>query len=170
MKTLSNDALLVAPRQELIDTISNMATKIDELQFQLDWFKRQVFGTKSERFIADDDQQTMLELGISETELSETTEQITYSRQKAAKEQPKGHGRGTMPTHLPFIDVVIEPENDTTGLVKIGEEITWHYEMKPGSLFVRRIIRPKFALPNDNGVVIGQLPALPIEKGNAGLN
>jgi transposase len=40
--------------------------------------------------------------------------------------------------------------------------------MKPGSLFVHWIIRPKYASAEGEGILIGELPALPIDKGNAG--
>jgi hypothetical protein len=42
MKKLSKDALIVAPRQELIDTIMSLQASVDEMSFQIDWFKRQV--------------------------------------------------------------------------------------------------------------------------------
>jgi transposase len=177
MKTLSQDALLVASRQELLDIIREKDNHIEqlerdhqELKFQLDWLKRQVFGAKSERFIPDDDQQTMLELGIKTPadKTATTTQQITYDRRKNTKETQPGHSRGTMPTHLPFVDEIIEPQNVTEDMVRIGEEVSWHFEMKPGSLIVKRTIRPKYALPKGEGVVIGELPALPIDKGNAG--
>jgi len=176
MKTLSQDALIVASRQELIDTITTQQTQIEqqesriqEIEFQLEWFKRQVFGSKSEKFVPDDDMQTMLALGITKPAPAIKTETVSYTRQKnTINEKKQGHGRGVMPTHLPFVDQVIEPQEVTDGMVRIGEEVSWHYEMKPGSLFIKRIIRPKYALPQGDGVVIGELPALPIDKGNAG--
>jgi transposase len=52
---------------------------------------------------------------------------------------------------------------------KIGEEVSWYYDMeKPTSLHVVKIVRPKYSLPQKAGVVIAELPALPVEKGNAG--
>lgn len=171
MKNLpSKDALLVAPRQELIDIISHLTNEIAELKFKMDWFQRQIFGAKSERFVPGDDLQTMLDLGIVTPDVPEpTTQDITYSRTKVAKsEVVKGHGRSQMPTHLPIVEEVIQPSEDTKDLVQIGEEISWHYEMKPGSLFVKKIVRPKFARPNSEGIVIGTLPPLAVDKGNAG--
>lgn len=170
MKTLSKDVLLVAPRQELIDTIISLQRQIQELDFTLAWFKRQVFGAKSERFVPDDDLQTMLELGISQNPNPQGTSQvITYTRQKTkSNKENKEHKRTTMPTHLPIVDEVIEPDGDREGLKHIGDEISWYYEMKPGSLFIKRIIRPKYARSNGEGIVIAQLPAMPVDKGNAG--
>ena len=73
-----------------------------------------------------------------------------------------------MPTHLPIIDEIIEPEDKPEGGVCIGEETSWRYEYKPGSLYIKRIIRPKYVLPGQNGVTIAPLPPSPVEKGNAG--
>lgn len=178
METLSKDALLVASRQELLDIIHafqaqnlQLQSRLAEVEFHAEWLKRQLFGSKSERFIPDDDVQTMLDLGIVKNNEQQPveTQRITYDRPLSSSGNNKpGHGRSIMPTHLPFVDTTIEPEGDLTGLVRIGEEISWHYDMKPGSLFVKRIIRPKYALPDGDGVVIAGLPALPIDKGNAG--
>ena len=95
-----------------------------------------------------------------------TTEEITYTRQKT--DQKKGHSRTELPSNLPREVVVIEPEEDITGGVKIGEAITEVLDYKPGKLIVTRYVRPKYALPDDQGVVIGQLPSLPIPRGNVG--
>jgi transposase len=177
METLTKDALFVAPRQKLIDAIQAQQSEITQLQsrlaaveFNLEWFKRQMFGVKSERFVSDDETQTMLDLGVIEkNDIPETTQKITYDRRTSApKASQGGHGRSAMPTHLPFVDTIIEPEEDITGLERIGEEMSWRYDMKPGSLFIHRIIRPKYARPDGDGIIIGELPALPIDKGNAG--
>jgi len=180
MKTITQDAMIVASRQELIDTINNLISvndklnnTITELTMKLDWLQRQVFGTKSERFIPPDDQQMALELGIDTKEDTKSTPEkktITYDRHtKKNKEPVQGHGRGKMPTHLPIKKKVIEPEGDLSGMKQIGEETTWYYEMSvPNSLHVVVITRPKYALPDDSGVTVGSLPKLPVEKGNAG--
>ena len=173
MKKTTPDSLIVASRQELIDLITQQSDRITELSMQLEWFKRQIFGAKSERFIPSDDLQLALELGaVKQEELtaaaSGTT--VSYTRKNATQNAPaKGHGRGAMPTHLPIKETTVEPAEVTDGMVKIGEEVSWYYEMDtPTSLHIVKIIRPKYALPEKNGVVIAELPALPVEKGNAG--
>ena len=171
MKTISKDALLVASRQELIEVILQQTNELQEIRFKLEWFQRQVFGAKSERFVSEDDLQTMLDLGIVAPQQQPVkTEEVSYQRRVSttATEKPKGHGRGTMPTHLPIDEEVIQPEGDLTGLIRIGEDISWYYDMQPGSLRVKKIIRPRYARPDGDGVVIGKLPPLPIDKGNAG--
>jgi transposase len=179
MKTISKDMLIVASRQELIDIIlaqqeqiEKLTNTVTELTMKMDWLNRQVFGAKSERYIPSDDLQMALELGITDTGAGQnnTAIEVSYTRKEKKPTEPiKGHGRGTMPTHLPIKDVVIEPEGDISGLVRIGEEVSWYYEMdKPSSLHIIRTTRPKFGLPEKTGVLIADLPALPVEKGNAG--
>jgi len=62
----------------------------------------------------------------------------------------------------------IEPQEDVSGLVRIGEEVSWYYDMEPASLRIIRTTRPKYARPKGEGVITAPLPPLPIEKGNAG--
>lgn len=177
MKTLSQDALIVAPRQELVNTILSMKAEIEKLQgrlteveFQFEWYKRQMFGQKTERFIPSNDLQTQLELGTeSNPPVVAKTQTVSYERtQQKTEEVKKGHGRGPMPTHLPYVDVYLEPTEDVRECVCIGEEVTWEYEVERNALKVKRYIRKKYARLDDNGVAIAELPARPIEKGNAG--
>ena len=136
-----------------------------KVQHDYDWLKRQLFGQKSERFISND-QQMALDLGITPAEVtSKKTETVTYERTTTEKKK-SGHSRETMPTHLPFEDVDIYPDEDIEGLKEISTEISWEYLYEPGSLKIRRFLRHKYARPLSDGVVIGALPARPIEKGN----
>ena len=73
-----------------------------------------------------------------------------------------------LPASLPREQVIIEPTQDVSGWVKIGEEVTEELDRIPGKLFVRQIVRPKYANPNGQGVVIANLPSRPIDKGIAG--
>ncbi|MHB1922522.1 MAG: transposase [Chitinophagaceae bacterium] len=62
---------------------------------------------------------------------------------------------------------------DTSGLQKIGEEITEQLEYQPGKMFVNQYIRPKYLqiraeAEEKTTVLIGQLPQFPIEKGIPG--
>ncbi len=149
-----------APREKLVD-------EIIRLQYQLDWYERQMFGSKSERFIPADDSQTSLTLGVEQKASAPAVAQhITYERRDTKKQE--GHCRGTMPTNLPVKDIIIEPDEDITGCERIGEDVTWHYEMKRGSLYVERTIRPKYVRKVGTGIAIAVLPAQAIDKGNAG--
>lgn len=86
-------------------------------------------------------------------------ETITYTQEKQ-----KHPGRHALPEHLPVSEIIIEPEQDTPGLKKIGEEITETLEYSPASLIKKRTIRPKYAKKEGEGVLIAQLPSRPLEK------
>jgi transposase len=99
---------------------------------------------------------------------SEELQEISYKRSKNSKEGKQGHGRMPIPAHLRREEIIIEPEEVPEGVKKIGEEITEVMEYKKAEIYVKKYIRPKYALPQEEGIKIGQLPSLPIPKGNAG--
>ena len=136
------------------------------LALQLAELKRLIFGSKSERFVASNS--TQLGLFTEEAVLENTTEsqQISYSRQ--VKKEKKHPVRLPLAAHLPRIEEIIEPENLVEGSVKIGEEITELLEYTPSKVYVRKIIRPKYALPNQAGITIAELPSLMLPKSNVG--
>jgi transposase len=140
-----------------------------KLKQELADLKRLIFGQKRERFIpGNSDHQLSFGLGLEPLAgYKESTEQITYQRKKkSAKYTP--HSRQELPSHLERIEIIIEPQEDTTGLSKIGEEITEELDYEPGTLFVNRYIRPKYAKGKSEGVIIGDLPSRPIDKGIPG--
>jgi transposase len=167
------DLAQTATREELIEEntrheseIARLGNKIVTLEHHLSWLERQIFGSKSERFIPND-QQTELPLGgVASTPIE--TQQRTVTYQRTELKQAAGHGRSVMPTHLPVKEQVIEPAEDVSGCVHIGDEISWEYEYEPGTLFIKKYIRRKYALPQGDGIAIGDLPTRVIPKGNFG--
>jgi transposase len=73
-----------------------------------------------------------------------------------------------LPESLRREEIIIEPGSDITGCKKMGEEITEVLEYEPGELYVKQYKRIKYAKPGNSGVVIGELPARPLEKAMAG--
>lgn len=148
-------------------TYEDLLIENHKLKSEIAAFRRLIFGQKSERFVpATNDEQLSL-MQVPESIIEEQTEKITYTRRKKTiKYTP--HGRQKLPAHLPREQVIIEPEEDVTGLKKIGEEITEELEYKPGKLYVKQYIRPKYEARDESGVIIGLLPYRPIEKGIAG--
>ena len=133
------------------------------LRHELEQLRKMIFGSKRERFIAETDprQLSLFETVEAEAPPAEPAKQhIEYDRQ-VAKSHP---GRTELPEHLPTVEVVIEPEEDTTGMKRIGEEITETLEYTPASLVRKRTIRPKYAKRDGEGVVIGKLPLRPLPK------
>ena len=159
---------LVGQNQGLEKDNTVLREQLAVLNHQYDQLRRMVYGKKSERFIAPPPEQLCLDLGVEpgQTSGEEQTEEVTYRRKKPEK---KHHAiRMPLPAHLPRKDQTIEPDNIPAGAKKIGEAVTEILEYKPALIYVKRFIRPKYALPKDEGVIIGELPMLPIPKGNAG--
>ena len=124
-----------------------------------------IFGRKSERFIPSDSQLNIFGEQPSCSESQQPAIKTITRESKPAKQKPI---RQLLPAHLPRVEEIIEPEGLLEGSKKIGELVTEILEYDPGSIWVRRIVRPKYVYPGEDGVRIGELPKLPIPKGNAG--
>lgn len=137
------------------------------LQQELKELKRVVFGQKRERFVpAIPPNQLSLPLEGESTEPAITVKQ-TVSYERVVKQAAKVTIRGGFPSHLPRVDMLIEPQEDVSGMRKIGEEITEELDLKPASLFVRRYIRPRY-VSKEETFHIAPLPTRVIEKGIPG--
>ncbi len=159
-------------REQLLTVVSESKITILQLRHELDQLKRLVFGSRHERFIpATPQEQLDLGLAVDKRQSIEPTvvQKIEYTREQKKEAAEKVQtGRMKLPADLPRERVVLEPTEDVSGFKKIGEEITEELERIPGKLFVRQYVRPKYARPQGEGVVIADLPARPIDKGIAG--
>jgi transposase len=132
--------------------------------------RRRLFGRSSERFIPEDPSQLSLAFDGQESlpeELEIQTQEIevSYTRKKENTKQPV---RNAIPEHIRREEVVIEPENIPEGSIRIGEEVTEKLVYVPGEVFVKRTIRPKYALPQGGGIKIADLPSQVLPRSNAG--
>lgn len=152
---------LLLENEHLVKKQQDLAAKIASLEQQLAGLYKLISGFKSESFITETVvDQLSLFTQDTPTVIAQTQQQtISYTRNKK-----KHQGRNTLPENLPVREVIIEPEEDTTGLKKIGEEITETLEYTPASLVKRRTIRPKYAKKEGAGVLIAELPSRPIDK------
>lgn len=166
---LQSKVVSIKEYQVLKEANSDLKAENLYLKQELAQLRRMIFGSKSERFVQADTGQLSLGFNIEQQEAPQPeTEELTYTRKKS-----KGQKNGTpvrllLPSRLHREDKVIEPDEDVTEAKKIGEVITEILEYTPGKFYVEKYIRPKYALPEDKGIVIGELPSFPIPKGNAG--
>ena len=136
--------------------IDKLEARVSDLNNQLEQLKKMIFGRSNERFVPDTVHPDQLNIfgQISTAAPSTATEEISYKRSKA-KPHP---GRNELPKHLPVTATIIEPENVSEDMIKIGEQITETVEYTPASLTIKRIIRPKYAHPQSDLITIAALP------------
>lgn len=159
--------------EELSKLCQLQQQQLTSLQHQLDSLKKMIFGSRHERFIPADTNPSQLSLDMqvaaSGSYQVTKSQQISYTKTTvtAEREVPAHPGRMKLPEHLRREQIVIEPNEDITGCKKMGEEITEVLDYIPGELFVKQYRRIKYTKPDNGGVLIGQLPARPIEKAMA---
>ena len=158
--------------------------KILQLTDQLAWYRRKFWKSTSEKYIPEDPAQRKIDFdGLDvlpeEQEVMEKAakEIISYERKKPEKKNKPV--RQPLPDHLRREQEIIEPEGIDENWVRIGQEVTEILEHKPGELYVRQIIRPKYVLKKElqianeesdekKNVKIATLPLLPLPRSNAG--
>jgi transposase len=150
---VTQEEIETASRDELVERILNSEARREELEQQLRWFKKQLFGVKSERRIDIEPDPQQLSLG----------ERLTQERAQEAKTAPvRGHERrkrtprgDSSESGLRFDDSVpierIEiPNPELEGLadselVEIDERTTYRLAQQPASYkiieFVRKVIK-----------------------------
>ena len=151
--------------EETLLTLSEKDDTIWGLKFELDKLRRHLFGSKSEKrdSQAGENQLGLFELGVTKAVQEELSESLPAK--PAPRKRAKGTGRMTLPEALRREDIVIQPSESTENCVQIGQEVTEVLEVMPSSFYVKRYIRPKYARPNGEGILIGILPDRVIEKG-----
>ena len=144
------------------------------LKQELAQLKKIIFGSRQERFAANDAiTPAQLSLNIQAEAVAAVkitdAKKISYTKLTTAITPAKLHpGRHPLPEHLERREQIIEPAADTALLKKIGEEITEELEYEPGKLFVNKIVRPKYAKPGGEGVLIAPMIERPLPKAIAG--
>ena len=136
-----------------------------DLKHQLEQLRRLIYGRKSERFISKEDsgQLNLFEEGtevVPETEPEKQT--VTYERTR----KPNNHsGRRLLDgcSHLPVEEETLDIEHSENDK-HIGDEVSEKLAFKPGKLFVKRTIRPKYKRAEDETIVIAPIQEDPISK------
>lgn len=104
---------------------------------------------------------------VEERKREEVDGEKKYNRfRKTFKKKPSPHSRQPLPAHIERIKEVLEPELDLTGAVRIGEEVTERYALRPSQFYIEQLVRPRYKL-TDGRIVIAPLPAMAHPRSNA---
>jgi transposase len=140
-------ALLKGLVRELLATHHAQQRQIDQLTHRLDLLLKRVYGPRADRL--DPGQLSLFdEPPIDSPPVAAPGPEPDISTTTTRK---NGHGRGKLPESLrretEVIDVPAAVKQATGGAwQKIGEEISEKLDYRPSSLFVRRIVRPKYVV------------------------
>ena len=171
-------ASLFATNKEQSDQIKNLQERIKELTAQVAWLNLQLFGRKSEKLRAYDPNIPDLFAdefaGLQHQAEEKRDEAVGKIEKESAEVRKQNRQNRKMIEDLPVLETeTIEPTGVDLSLYRrIGEEITKVVKHKPGMLYVKKIIRPKYALIDNTqlppggqkGVEIAPMPLMPVDK------
>lgn len=134
------------------DEIVALLVKVEELQGQLDWFRRQLFGAKSERRLSDAADAQQLHLGEQlprETAPAAALETVRSYARRRSRDLEDDSSDESSPRFDPSVPVeeIRLPNPEIEGLPKdsydiVGEKVTLRLAQKRGAFVVLRYVRP----------------------------
>lgn len=160
------------------EQIKNLQERIRELTAQVAWLNRQLFGRKSEKLRVYDPNMPDLFAdefsGLRQQAEEKRDEAVEKIEKELVEDVKRNRQNRKMIEDLPVLETdTIEPKGVDLSLYRrIGEEITKVVKHKPGMLYVKVIIRPKYALKDSTllppagqkGVEIAPMPLMPVDK------
>lgn len=138
------------------------------LKSELSQLRKLIYGARRERFISSQNSNQ----GVLFDELPEPIEpeeeEVVEVKKKKKKKSRKPFQRNTFPEKLRREEEVIEPQGaEGDQLIRIGEDVTELLAYVPADLYVKRIVRPRYADKGaeDQGVKQAPIPDRLIPKG-----
>ncbi|MCG8700638.1 MAG: IS66 family transposase [Bacteroidales bacterium] len=167
--------------------IKQQEAQIKQMADQLAWYRRKLWKSQSEKYIPQDPNQRKIDfegldiLPEEEQAIKEAEKEIVSYEKNKPKKEKKQPVRLPLPEELRREEEIIEPAGIDESWVRIGEEVTEILEHKPGEIYVRRIVRPTYALKKSSQktaeinnketvetIKTATLPLLPLARSNAG--
>ena len=159
------------------ELVANLQEKVQSLELQLDWFKRQLFGEKSEKFDMTDNpyQQTITdvlgvlpELPVSPADEKET---ITYQRGKSKKDilggTPEDSGL-RFDDSVPVEEIILpSPEldgPDADDYEVLSTKSTYRLAERPGSQLVLKYTRKVLKKKSTQSIITPAAPVNVLDK------
>ena len=155
--------------------LEQLQAEYDALKYELDWFKRQLFGQKSEkRLDLDDEAQLNLlaGLGVEKPPSRDVpTETVTYERRAKVRDAAVAESGlrfgpevpvQTIEVTDPAIEAIPEPEREV-----IGEKVSYRLAQHPGSYVVLKYVRPVVKRRDTQAILTAAAPANVLERSGA---
>ena len=149
-----------------------LQAQIQALQTQLDWFKRQLFGSKSEKRLEIDPAiQADLLAGLN-TVAPKTpppaTETVTYERRKSRSDKTVTESGLRFDDSVP-VETIVLSSPDLDGVANseqtvIGEKTTYRLAQRPGSYVVLKYVRQVIKRNDTGAIVTPPAPANVLDK------
>jgi len=154
--------------------VLTLLEQIDDLNGQLYYLKRQLFGKKSEKL--DPAQRLLFENLYDQVKAKIDQQKPSKAPTVKKRKNANHHGRNALPQDLPREVIEIEPPDEEKicpvchkEKQRIGSEETEKLEYVPASFYVKKYVRHKFACKAcESHVSIGELPPMAIDKGIPG--
>jgi transposase len=162
---------LLRAHQELQKSYEELQESHAQLLLQVEWFKRQLFGAKSERRIFDPEgrQLTLGELFRQKITEEPTLEVAAHRRRRFPTE-----GREESEEPLRFdpsvpVEEILLPNPEMEGqdlddYVRVGQKVTCRLAQRPGSYVVLRYVRPVYKRKGDGVFSCPPAPPAVLEK------
>ena len=146
--------------------------QLQSLTSQLDWFKRQLFGRKSEKRLDVDPtvQGNLLSaLGVATPPRKEApNETVTYTRRKKSRDAAVNDTGLRFGEDVPR-EVILVKDPDIEAIpedqrVQIGEKVTYRLAQRPGSYVILQYTRPVYKRLDDLTILTTPAPANVLDK------
>lgn len=156
-------------------TITTQGEQILALRHQIEWFRRQIFGQKSERFIAEPHpgQMYLGEMPVPEAKPAERQTIPAHSRRAVARdggdtgESLKFFDESRIPVRSVLLDHPDMAGRGPDEYEVIGEKITYRLIQNPGSYEVLKVHRPVVKLKDTQKILCAPAPAGVIDDSRA---
>lgn len=166
-----------ALQQEIQSQKQDYEQRLAEAQARIDELCKQLFGPKTDRLTAEQEEQLKQlnqDLKDEAQRPAPVSDQILEDEDRASRRR-RQRKRRPLPEYLETETVILEPELTICPccgkpLRRIGEEVSEEIDMIPAKLIRRRTVRPKYACScGEAGVHIAPMPSRLIPQSRLGL-
>lgn len=165
---------LLASHQELQNSHLQLQKEFAELAKQVSWFKQQLFGTKSERYLPEPNARQLFLGELAKASSSVPTEvptEVAAHRRRPREQAGAEESEANELRFDPSVPVeTIEVANDEIPFaeldqyVEVGEKVTTRLAQRPGSYVVLRFVRKVLKRKSDGAFSCPPAPPAVLEK------